>query len=215
MIFTLSAIFFSSFLIALSGALMPGPFLTVTVAESSRRGTIAGPLLIIGHGILELTLVIALLSGLAPFFNHDSVFISIALVGGIILFWMAISMFKSLPTMTLNIEENINKPTKSKNLVIAGIIYSLANPYWTIWWASIGLGYIMASSKFGVPGVTAFFTGHIIADLAWYTLISFGVAKGRGFLNDTHYRNLIGGCAFFLLIFACYFFYSGIHKLIA
>jgi len=108
---------------------MPGPFLTVTVSESSRRGTIAGPLLILGHGILELALVVALLSGMAPFFKRDSVFVSIALIGGIILIWMSISMFRSLPTLSLKLDGNSEKP---KNLIMAGIICSLANPYWTI-----------------------------------------------------------------------------------
>lgn len=31
-------IFVSSFIIALSGAMMPGPLLTVTIGDSSRRG---------------------------------------------------------------------------------------------------------------------------------------------------------------------------------
>ncbi len=211
MIFSLSAIFFSSFLIALSGALMPGPFFTVTVSESSRRGAVAGPLLIVGHGILELALIIALLSGMAPFFGSENVFISIALGGGVILFLMAISMFKGLSTLSLQLD---TKSEKSQNLILAGIIFSLANPYWTIWWASIGLGYIMTSYKLGTPGITAFFLAHILADLAWYSLISFSVAKGRSFFTDTIYRNLVGGCASFLILFACYFFYSGIEKII-
>jgi len=72
----------------------------------------------------------------------------------------------------------------------------------------------MASVKYGIPGVTSFFIGHILADLAWYTLISFSVAKGRHFFNDTIYRRLIGGCASFLVVFACYFFYSAIEKIL-
>ncbi|MEK6655195.1 MAG: LysE family transporter, partial [Thermodesulfobacteriota bacterium] len=67
---TLSTIFFSSFLIALSGAMMPGPLLTAAIGEASRRGFIAGPLLVAGHGILELVLVAALLLGLAPYLQR-------------------------------------------------------------------------------------------------------------------------------------------------
>ena len=211
MTLSLIVIFSSSFLIALSGALMPGPLLTVTVSESTQRGAVAGPLVILGHGILELALVLALLSGLAPFLKRDDVFIVIALAGGIILLWMAVSMFRSLPALRLDLTEEEQKP---KNLIITGIVMSLANPYWTIWWATIGLGYIMHSVKFGIAGVVAFFIGHILADLAWYALISFSVAKGRSFFNDTIYRRLIGGCACFLVIFAGYFFYSGIEKLV-
>ena len=207
----LITIFCSSFLIALSGALMPGPLLTVTISESTRRGAIAGPLVIFGHGILELSLITALLLGMAPLLQRNDVFVFISLVGGSILLWMAFSMFKSLPGLSLDVTpEN----EKTKNLVITGILFSLANPYWIIWWASIGLGYILHSVKYGVMGVAAFFLGHILADLAWYALISFGVARGRRFFSDVFYRRLIGCCASFLVIFSCYFFYSGIEKIL-
>ncbi|MBI5558152.1 MAG: LysE family transporter [Deltaproteobacteria bacterium] len=208
---SLAAIFFSSFVIALSGALMPGPLFTLTVSESSRRGAKAGPLMILGHGILELILVLALLAGLAPFFTHDSVFVVIALAGGGILFWMALAMLRSLPTLRLHFDAG---PEKQRNLILAGIICSIANPYWLIWWATIGLGYIMHSVKFGPAGVASFFCGHILADLAWYSLISLGLARGKRFLSDKLYRGLIGSCASLLLLFACYFFYSGLQKLV-
>ena len=190
---------------------MPGPLLTVTISESSRRGAFAGPLMILGHGMLELVLIVALLTGLAPFLKRDEVFVIIAMAGGIILLWMAVSMFRSLPGLQLDLDAN---QETGKNLVLAGIVFSLANPYWTIWWASIGLGYIMQSVKFGFLGVTTFFAGHILADLIWYAFISFGVAKGRKYFSDTAYRRLIGGCASFLLVFSCYFFWSGIEKLV-
>ena len=75
----LFTIFASSFVIALSGALIPGPLLTATISESSRRGFITGPLMIGGHAILELALVIALLMGLAPFFQQPVVFMATAI----------------------------------------------------------------------------------------------------------------------------------------
>ena len=121
-----------------------------------------------------------MLAGLAPFLQRNDVFISIALAGGGILLWMAISMFRSLPGLSLDFSAG---ERKKQNLVLAGIVFSLANPYWLIWWASIGLGYIVYSVQFGVAGVSSFFAGHILADFAWYAFISFGVAKGRRYLQ--------------------------------
>ncbi len=205
----LATIFCTSFVLALSGALMPGPLLTVTVSESSRRGGMAGPLMIFGHGLLELALVIALISGLAPILVRDDVFILISLTGGAVLLWMGISMLRTLPELTLVCHST---KEKSRNLVVMGIFLSAVNPYWLIWWASIGLGYIMHSLKFGILGVTAFFLGHILADLSWYALISFGIAKGKHLFSDEIYRKLIGGCAMFLILFSSWFFYSGVQK---
>ena len=206
----LTTIFFSSFVVALSGALMPGPLLTMVVRESSRRGVIAGPLMILGHGLLELGLVTALLLGMAPILQSNDVFVIISLLGGAILFGMSMSMFRTLSKLSLNLDV---QQGKSRNLIIAGVLFSLANPYWTIWWASIGFGYIMSSIKFGTEGIVVFFTGHILADLSWYALISYSVARGRRFFTDTIYRWLIGVCAFCLIIFSGYFFYSGIERM--
>lgn len=206
----LLTIFSTSFIIALSGALMPGPLLTVTVSESSIRGAMTGPMMIFGHGILELTLVCALLSGLGPLLIRDDVFILISLTGGTVLFWMGLSMLRSLPKLSLELESSASR---SRNLVLAGIVLSAVNPYWLIWWASIGLGYILHSFKFGLLGVAAFFTGHILADLAWYAAVSFGIAKGRHFFNNALYRKLIGGCGLFLILFSCWFFFSGLRKI--
>ncbi len=203
-------IFASSFVIALSGAMMPGPLLTAVIVESPQRGFITGPLMIAGHAILELALITALIMGLAPFFQLPAVFIAAALAGAAILLRMAFGMFRALPSMRLSWEEN-RKPLNHP--VMSGILMSLSNPYWIIWWATIGLGYIIYSQKFGIPGIVFFFTGHILADLAWYSFISAAVAGGRHFLTDRLYRGLIAVCAVFLVVFAGYFAYAGFTRL--
>jgi threonine/homoserine/homoserine lactone efflux protein len=207
---TLLTIFASSFVIALSGALMPGPLLTATITESSRHGFIAGPLMIIGHAVLELVLVAALLLGLAPLFQQPLVFVATALIGSVILFWMAFGMFRSLPSLRLSWEGD---QTRRNHPMISGILMSVANPYWIIWWATIGLGYILYSWRFGFWGIAFFFAGHILADLVWYSLIAAAVAGGRHFLTDRLYRSLIAFCAVFLVVFAGYFAYAGFEKL--
>jgi threonine/homoserine/homoserine lactone efflux protein len=189
---------------------MPGPLLTATISESSQRGFIAGPLLITGHAILELVLVIAFLLGLAPFFQQPAVFVATALIGSVILSWMAFGMFRSLPSLRLSWEGDHKQRSHP---MIRGILMSVANPYWIIWWATIGLGYILYSWRFGFWGIVFFFVGHILADLVWYSLIAAAVAGGRHFLTNRLYRGLIAVCAVFLIVFAGYFAYAGFEKL--
>ncbi len=207
---SLAGIFVSSFVIALSGALMPGPLLTATISESSQRGFIAGPLLIAGHGLLELFLVTILILGLAPFFQLPAVFVVSAIAGSAILLWMAGGMLRSLPGLSLNVaprQGRLNHP------VFSGIVMSISNPYWIIWWATIGIGYILYSRQFGMWGLVFFFTGHILADLVWYSSVAAVVAGGRRFLTDRLYRGLIAICSVFLIAFAGYFAYAGFDKL--
>ncbi len=206
----LGTVFLTSFLLAFSGAMMPGPLLTATISESARRGSLTGPLLILGHSMLELLMVIALLLGLAPLLKSDAVFAAIALAGAVILFAMAAGMFRSLPDLRIDWNE---RQKRSGPLLSAGIILSLSNPYWTIWWATIGLGYLLSCRALGIAGVAAFFIGHIAGDFAWYSAVSVLVSKGRHLLSDRVYRGLIGACASFLACFACYFVYAGVNRL--
>ena len=208
----LFTIFFSSFIIALSGAMMPGPLLTATISESSQRGFFAGPLLIAGHGVLELLLLVALVFGVAPFLQRNDVFAVVAISGGLILVWMAVGMFRTLPSLTLSVNPGI---AKRGSLLINGVLFSIANPYWIIWWATIGFGYVLYSWRFGLAGIAFFFAGHILADLAWYSVVSAAVAKGRHLFTDRLYRGIIGTCAFVLVLFAVYFFYAGVQKIIS
>ncbi|MBW1744369.1 MAG: LysE family transporter [Deltaproteobacteria bacterium] len=191
---------------------MPGPVLTVTISESTKRGFWAGPLIIVGHGILELALVILLLLGLGPYLSKDIVFGVVGVCGALILIWMALGMFRSIPSLKLNLEPS---EEASVNPVRAGILMSLANPYFTIWWATIGVGYIAYAMKFGAVGVIAFFAGHISADFAWYSMVSLTISKGRTFITDGLYKRIIGFCASALVIFSGWFGYMGVQKLVS
>jgi hypothetical protein len=62
--------------------------------------------------------------------------------------------------LSLDIAESREKPS---NLVFAGIILSLANLYWTVWWATIGLDYIFFYSESCPVEAGVFFIGHIMA----------------------------------------------------
>lgn len=204
------AIFGTSFIIALSGALMPGPLLTITISESAKRGPWAGPQLIAGHAILELLMVVILLLGIGPLLQTDKSFIIIAFTGSAFMLWIALNMFKSLPVITIRTS---SEKKSFAHPVISGFIMSLANPYWVIWWAAIGLGYVTYSIQFGLPGLISFFGGHLSADIAWYTLVSFSIAKGKKLMTDSAYRILTGVCATAIAGFAFWFAYSGFVKI--
>lgn len=206
--FELAAIFGASFTLALSGALMPGPLLTVTVAESARIGFRAGPLLMTGHAVLELLLVIAIVYGLGPFLKAPLVMGIIALLGGGMLLWMGVDMVRNSSGFSLNRQGTGNHRKRRPHPVLVGILASLSNPYWTLWWATIGLGYLVAAMKYGTKGVVVFFLGHIAADYAWYALISLGISRGKRLLKDRSYQIMIRICGFFLVGFGGWFLLS-------
>ena len=207
----LLTIFSTSLIVSFSGAMMPGPLMTATIGESARSGPWVGPKMIAGHALLEIGLLFALFFGLAPLFKNELFFILIALIGGVIMIWMAQSMFRSIPKLEIKTE---SPSGKGMNVYLAGILMSLANPYWIIWWATIGLGYVLHSQKLGFAGISFFFVGHILGDLVWYSAISFAVGKGRKFFSNRTYRTLVGACAVFLTAFAVWLVCGGLIKLL-
>ncbi|MBW2147589.1 MAG: LysE family transporter [Deltaproteobacteria bacterium] len=207
----LAGIFFTSFLVALSGAMMPGPLTTVCISESARRGARTGPLLILGHGILELALACALFLGLAAYVRDDRVMGLVGIVGGVILIIMGAGMLRGAARLTLSAAP---RTSGGMHPILAGAVVSLANPYWIIWWATIGLGYILISMKSGVQGIAAFLSGHILADASWYGLLALSVTMGRRFISDRIYRGVVVCCAVFLVGFGLYFGASGFRTLL-
>ncbi len=225
-------IFVTSFVIGFSGAIMPGPLLTVTIAETTRRGLWAGPLIVVGHGILELALILALVGGLSVFLTAGFISQAIAILGGAFLLYMGIGMvcdaIKGRITFQMNDplldeakarDENANIKSdragqrnmlKNMHPVLMGILVSISNPYWILWWVTVGLGYITISMEKGTLGLTSFFTGHILADLAWYSLISAVVVGGMRFLNAKIYSGVIAVCGVFLFALGGYFLHYGI-----
>ena len=231
----------TSFLVGLSGAMMPGPVLTITIGETAARlrqgglfpsgsdaregsvgppgaaqlarGAMVGPLIVLGHGLLEVGLVVAVVLGLGKLLVRDAVVGWIGVAGGAVLVWMAWGMLRSVRGLSLRAVAD--RGERRRHPVLAGILTSLANPYWAVWWATIGLGYIALSLKLGTIGLVAFYCGHILSDLAWYGAISVSLVLGHRLLTDRAYRGLVAACAVFLFGFGLYFGFAGARALVA
>jgi len=204
---SLAAIFVTSFMVALSGALMPGPVLTLTVAESARVGRKAGPLIILGHGLLELGLLCLLAAGLSGFISSPPVIRMVGAVGGGALALMGISAIISPASYAEN-SDGRDAGRSDIGLVAAGAVTSVSNPYWLFWWATVGVGYLAMSGRLGPSGVISFFIGHLLADLAWYSGISWLTASGRRFMTRSAYRRVSLACGIFLVLFGGWFIYN-------
>ena len=154
----ITALFITAFLVGLSGAMMPGPLLTVTIAESAQRGFKAGPLIVLGHAILELALIIALLAGLSLYLQKPVVTTVISVIGGAFLLVMGFNMIKDVLQGRVTLENSENDAGKGINMhpVMAGILVSVSNPFWSVWWATIGLTYLTLALKSGAVGITSF-----------------------------------------------------------
>lgn len=197
------AIFCLSFTVALSGALMPGPLLAAVIAESAGGGFRAGPLMIAGHALLEGALLACLVLGLGRYLAAPGIIAAVTAVGSLFLIYSGIQMLVSLKRVT--IEAASSRASAPLKLVTAGAVVSATNPYWSVWWMTIGLGLALSAGNAGIAGVGIFFCGHILADLLWYSFVSFIIGRRRAFISTRIYRGILAACALTLTGFGLYF----------
>ncbi|EGW40803.1 lysE type translocator family protein [Desulfosporosinus sp. OT] len=201
-------IFMTSLVMGFSGAIMPGPLLTVTINESLRRGARIGPQIASGHALLELALVIAIFFGLGTYITLPSVKGTIGIVGGLFLFWMAYGILKeSFHAVALDLSGKITE--KGLSPWVAGITVTASNPYWFLWWATAGAGALMVAAGQGILGAISFYIGHVLSDYIWFMFVAFTVARGKRLFTPIVYRVVLGVCGLFLVGLASYFVYSG------
>jgi len=186
----------SVFLISLSGVLAPGPLLAVTMAEG-KNNKFAGFFISLGHASVEIPIILALfLFGNVVITNDIKA--AIGLVGGIVLLYFAYSEYSS---------EERTRPTKG---IISGLLMSSLNPYFIIWWLTIGFHLILQSIAFGIIGLVMFIIIHEMCDMVWLEFVSLMSNKSSRTLGRKAERALTLVSVAILVVFGIYFAYDGL-----
>jgi len=184
--------------------MMPGPIFAVTIAKSY-RSQFAGILIALGHALVEIPLILLIYFGLAPFFQLDLVKLVLSLVGGGMLIWLGIVMFRTRAEV---IEKGKDLPYNS---VIAGVFTSILNPFFLLWWATIGSMLVMNSLSFGITGLALLITVHWICDLVWLSFVSILVWRTHSFWGKKFQNGVFIVCSLFLIGFGVWFLTSGLQ----
>jgi threonine/homoserine/homoserine lactone efflux protein len=191
-----------AFTIGLTGALAPGPTLVATVNSSLKDGWTAGPKIAAGHALVESVLFLLIVGGLALAMQQYSHYI--AILGG-----MALIAFGILTVMNSKSAIMASSQVQAAgNPYLAGVITSAANPYFWIWWLSIGSALVIDGLRGGLILAGLFMIGHWCADFGWYTLVSTSLGKGRTILSEANYHRILAICGSFLILFGLYFLIS-------
>ena len=190
------------FLIGLSGALAPGPTLVATIDASLKTGWQAGPKITLGHMAVELLVFILIILGLSAGAVRYSA--PIALFGGIVLIVFGILTFLESGKR----EYTRRHPADAQGPYLSGIITSATNPYFWIWWLTIGSVLLISALSGGIFLAAVFMAGHWAADLGWYTFVSSAIHRGRVILTGRIYRATLALCGLFLIGFGGYYLAS-------
>lgn len=196
---------------------MPGPLLTVTIDSSSRLGVWGGLASVTGHALIELLLVIGLMLGLASLLNLPVVTGIIGSVGGMVLVWLGFGMYRAAPSLSLELSRGGSRTVRSGDYLKAvsqGALASVTNPYWSLWWATIGTSYFLLWAEGSSLKIGSFFVGHILSDYLWFGFIAVAVVFGRKFVSDRLYRKIVAVLGVVLIGFGIYFAFGGVVNLL-
>ena len=191
-------------ILSISGALAPGPLFFVTVSHGAKIGTKSGILFSIAHGIIEFTLVMLLALGLLSVANVPEVMLFVGVMGGAALIVFGAMQISS--SLSYNTEEIKTEQKTSRNLLLMGLALTGLNPYFIIWWLTIGANLIFISLDFaGLAGVVFMYVCHVWVDYAWLTLIAGLAKKGAKILRFKWYRLLMAVFGVVLIYFGLTF----------
>ena len=187
--------------ISASGVMSPGPLFSANIIYGIRQGKIAGLKIALGHTIIEFPLIILLGTGIFTSNIFPEYRILISIIGALGIFAFAGLQIKSL------FQKNIQKNTESsRGPILTGIFLSALNPFFLVWWLTIGLKLISESIElWGFIGVIVLFLFHIWMDYLWLYMIAFFASKTRNFLSNRNYKILIISLTIILIYFGIEF----------
>lgn len=192
-------------LISLSGVMAPGPVTAATIGKGYKSPH-AGALVSIGHGIIEIPLIILIFFGFANIFKNQYIKPVTALFGGIFLIYLSINIFIETKKISIKSENYKNSS------LLAGIVLSATNPYFFIWWITAGAAMVIQSMEFGLAGLFTFILAHLMCDFIWlYFLSAFSYKSGKIF-GKKYQKALLFVCALLLFIFSIKFIFDGISS---
>jgi len=192
--------------ISLSGVMAPGPLTAVAVGkgvESPRSGAWVA----VGHGVVEFPLMVSIWLGLWFLESLRGLEAVIGALGGGVLLLMGLGMLRSIRQVKAGGDD------RGSSALVAGIVLTAANPYFLVWWFTIGSALILRSVRFGLLGFAAFAIAHWLCDLGWCCFLSALSFRGGRFFGSRFQGAVFAVTGAFLVVLSIMFFADAIRSL--
>lgn len=186
-------------LISMSGVMQPGPVTAATISLAAEN-KYAGLLVAVGHGIVEFPLMILIVCGMDVILKSQVTQMFIGLVGGGLLLFMAYQTKVSIANLSQE-----QKVKSNHRPILTGIVLTAGNPYFLLWWATVGLAMATAASKFGIWAFVMFAIVHWLCDCVWLHILSLAGFHGSKLMGIKLQKIVLVICGAALLFFGVYF----------
>jgi len=190
-------------LITASGALAPGPLFFQTISQGTKTGARSGLIFSISHTVVEFSLIMLLAFGLLALRNEVFIRNIIGILGGVVL--IVFGLYQIVGTLKKK-DINQKKEVSSHRLFFIGILFTAFNPYFILWWLTVGSNLILLALELAaLAGVVFMFLCHVWMDYVWLTAIAYFAKRGVNALGSRWYRILIGLFGVILIYFGVSF----------
>lgn len=199
-------------LVSASGVLTPGPLFFANLALSKYGGFWSGIKIAIGHTMVELPVIILYSLPLIAFTYLNTTFNILkvlSVIGGTSLIIFGIFYVVKILSQNDSLTATV-KPSRIENPIIAGILFTGVNPFFYVWWISVGVKLISDSLQLlGYPlGIVFLFFVHIWMDYAWLGISSYVTSRGIRIIGS-HYHKFV------IIFLTLPLFYYGINFILA
>jgi len=202
----LASLIVSSVVISVSGALSPGPLTASAVAVGTKRFAKGGFLIAFGHMLFEFPYVLIIASFFPSIdFLLKNVNVRYALtliVLAFILFFSYLVMKEGINVIKTGISQIGKSKSYTLNPILIGVILTGFNPYFLLWWLSVGLPLIQFSMNAGLSFLLLMYGAHVWMDYFWLTLMGFAGENSVKILKSKGYGVLLIFLGLMLALFA-------------
>jgi threonine/homoserine/homoserine lactone efflux protein len=195
-------------LVSASGVLTPGPLFFANLALSKYGGFWSGIKIAVGHTMIELPVIILYSLPLITFTYPNitiNMFKVISIIGGASLIIFGIFYVVKILNQNDSLRATV-KQSRIENPILAGILFTGVNPFFYLWWFSVGIKLISDSLQLlGYPlGIVFLFFVHIWMDYAWLGISSYIASRGIKIIGS-HYHKFV------IILLTLPLFYYGIN----
>lgn len=193
------------FALSLTGALAPGPLTAAVVMQSSKHGRLHGILPMVGHAIVELGIIAAIILSVQALTLTPLTIDLLVGFGGIVIILFGFLALRDYRYQEVIQKEDETSKTTASSVVEAtahGAAVSIFSPYFLIWWFGVGLANVsMLVGTLQVGVGTVFLAGvliyvtHVSTDFLYGAVLTIGTdaASKKAKIGDINWVSVIIG----------------------
>ena len=196
-------------LVTASGALAPGPLFLATISHGAKTGAKSGLIFSVAHTIVEFSLIMLFAFGLLTVASEKIVILGVGLAGGIVLITFGVIQIRN--SFVFKIEALKKKGSSFRHLFLIGLAFTGLNPYFILWWLTVGAELILISLAFAsFAGVIFMYICHVWMDYVWLISVAHLAKKGTNIIGLKVYRIFIAVFGVILIYFGITFILNAI-----